>query len=115
MRERGLKFWLIRHLLRNAIVAPVRERGLKFAGSSAKKYDAEVAPVRERGLKCSRPFCRTVPAASRSREGARIEICAHDNHEHENRVAPVRERGLKLNNVGLHVGFSLSLPRGSED
>ena len=54
-----------------------------------------VAPVRERGLKCTGTYNRE-GSASRSREGAWIEIIVHPDHYPMTlTVAPVRERGLK--------------------
>ena len=50
-RERGLKFLLIRLLLKSVIVAPARERGLKCAEFGNDPRQLLVAPARERGLK----------------------------------------------------------------
>ena len=55
-------------------VAPVRERGLKFLSFETFAINNSVAPVRERGLKLKSAFYVAVSMASRSREGAWIEI-----------------------------------------
>ena len=76
-------------------VAPVRERGLKCTGT----YNREGSASRSREgawieiLYASDIF---LSLASRSREGAWIEIIVHPDHYPMTlTVAPVRERGLK--------------------
>ena len=73
MRERGLKSCEELKVIPRKTVAPVRERGLKFNLVAVNGNWPIVAPVRERGLKYAgrgNPH----PRASRSREGAWIEI-----------------------------------------
>ena len=59
---------------RSSSVAPVRERGLKFCLLKADFLDCMVAPVRERGLKLILSMTITKTLCGRSREGAWIEI-----------------------------------------
>ena len=56
---------------------------------------SEVAPVRERGLKSASVAAAMALPASRSREGAWIEMVYIGATDTLLLVAPVRERGLK--------------------
>ena len=56
------------------LVAPARERGLKFKSSFSIGSSPLVAPARERGLKSVGTRYTHRQYASRSREGAWIEI-----------------------------------------
>ena len=60
------------------LVAPARERGLKCGTGSKVSRNRRVAPARERGLKYPILNSHITIAASRSREGAWIEIVAVD-------------------------------------
>ena len=66
---------MLSHVLSlHPLVAPVRERGLKLNHYEKNLKCREVAPVRERGLKSNMRWTSGAMDASRSREGAWIEM-----------------------------------------